>query len=74
MASLKNRFATRGRRSYPCGAPLQRSAVRDTAPRKAQKTNRRKNERKGGRRYRFFFLFYVEKAVDWEKTSTRDWH
>jgi hypothetical protein len=35
-------------------APLRRSAVRDTAPRKARKTNRRQNERKAGRRYRFF--------------------
>jgi hypothetical protein len=36
------------------------------------KKNRRKKERKAGRQYRSF-LFCVEKAVDREKVSTRDW-
>jgi hypothetical protein len=50
MTSLRHRFAKRGRRSYPCGAPLRRRAVRNAAPRKAQEKNWRKEERKAGRR------------------------
>jgi hypothetical protein len=62
----------RGRRSYPCGAPLRRNAVRDAAPREATEKNRRK-KRKASTPYRSF-PFYVEKSIDREKISTRDWH
>jgi hypothetical protein len=52
--------------------PLRRNAVRDAAPREARETNRRK-KRKAGTQYRSF-PFYVEKSIDREKISTRDWH
>jgi len=50
-----SRFAIRGRRSYPCGAPLRRSAVRDAAPRKARKKNPAKKREESRQAVALFF-------------------
>jgi len=49
-----------------------RAAADGSAPREAREKNRRK-KRKAGTQYRSF-PFYVEKSIDREKISTRDWH
>jgi hypothetical protein len=52
-------------------ALLRDKSVRDAAPRKARERNRQPKERKAGGTA--LVLFYVEKSVDREKVSTRDW-